>query len=224
MSIKILIVDDEPDIIEFIRYTLEKEGYTVDQASNGLDAIKRSTEFKPDLILMDVMMPVLDGIETCRQIKENPKTNHIFIVFLTARAEEFSELAGFEAGADDYIHKPIKPRVLLSRIKAILGRGKNVEEKDMQLSVGDLKIDRSKYTVEQGNKLIVLPKKEFELLYLLAGKPGNVFTRDVILSEVWGDEVFVGDRTIDVHIRKIREKIGDARISTIKGVGYKLNV
>ena len=203
MPPKILIVDDEPDILEFIKYLLEREDYQVETASNGTDAILKSKSFKPELILMDVMMPVMDGIEACRQIKLFPETKNTFIMFLTARSEEYSEIAGFEAGADDYINKPVKPRVLLSRIKAILKRG-------------------TSYSISVEGKKMVLPKKEFDLLFLLATKPGKVFTREKILSEVWGDDVYVVDRTIDVHIRKIREKIGEKLISTIKGVGYKL--
>ncbi len=222
MPPKILIVDDEPDILEFIKYLLEREDYQVETAANGIEAIQKSKTFKPDLILMDVMMPIMDGIEACRQIKLQPDTKNIFIIFLTARSEEYSEIAGFEAGADDYINKPVKPRVLLSRIKAILKRGKNPDYEQITLTVGDLIIDRSSYSISVEGKKMVLPKKEFDLLFLLATKPGKVFTREKILSEVWGDDVYVVDRTIDVHIRKIREKIGEKLISTIKGVGYKL--
>ena len=222
MPPKILIVDDEPDILEFIKYLLEREDYQVETAENGIEAIRKSKTFKPDLILMDVMMPIMDGIEACRQIKLQPDTKNIFIIFLTARSEEYSEIAGFEAGADDYINKPVKPRVLLSRIKAILKRGKNPDYEQITLTVGDLIIDRSSYSISVEGKKMVLPKKEFDLLFLLATKPGKVFTREKILSEVWGDDVYVVDRTIDVHIRKIREKIGEKLISTIKGVGYKL--
>lgn len=222
MPPKILIVDDEPDILEFIKYLLQREDYQVETAANGIEAIQKSKTFKPDLILMDVMMPIMDGIEACRQIKLQPDTKNIFIIFLTARSEEYSEIAGFEAGADDYINKPVKPRVLLSRIKAILKRGKNPDYEQITLTVGDLIIDRSSYSISVEGKKMVLPKKEFDLLFLLATKPGKVFTREKILSEVWGDDVYVVDRTIDVHIRKIREKIGEKLISTIKGVGYKL--
>ncbi len=224
MPARILIVDDEPDIIEFIKYLLERESYLVDSASNGSEALLKSKTFKPDLILMDVMMPVMDGIEACRQIKSQPDTKNVFIIFLTARSEEYSEIAGFEAGADDYINKPVKPRVLLSRIKAILKRGKNQDYEQAVLTVNELIIDRSSYSVFVEGKKMVLPKKEFDLLFLLATKPGKVFTRENILSEVWGDDVFVVDRTIDVHIRKIREKIGEKLITTIKGVGYKLEM
>ena len=222
MSLKILIVDDEPDIIEFIKYLLEQEDYLVESALNGSEALLKSKTFKPDLILMDVMMPVMDGIEACRQIKSSPETKNVFIIFLTARSEEYSEIAGFEAGADDYINKPIKPRVLLNRLRAILKRGKNLEAEQGVLTVNELIIDRSSYSASVEGKKMVLPKKEFDLLYLLATKPGKIFTREKILSELWGEDVIVVDRTIDVHIRKIREKIGEKLISTIKGVGYKL--
>jgi two-component system alkaline phosphatase synthesis response regulator PhoP len=222
MPPKILIVDDEPDIIEFIKYLLDREDYLVETATNGSEAILKAKSFKPDLILMDVMMPIMDGIEACRQIKLAPETKGVFIVFLTARSEEYSEIAGFEAGADDYINKPVKPRVLLSRIKAILKRGKNPDYEQTVLKIGDLIVDRTSYSVSVDGKKLVLPKKEFDLLFLLATKPGKVFTREKILSEVWGDDVYVVDRTIDVHIRKIREKIGENLISTIKGVGYKM--
>jgi len=224
MPPKILIVDDEPDIIEFIKYLLDREDYQVETASNGNEAIQKTKNFKPELILMDVMMPHMDGIEACRQIKLLPESKNTFVVFLTARSEEYSEIAGFEAGADDYINKPVKPRVLLSRIKAILKRGKNPDYEQTLLTIGDLVIDRSSYSVTVKNNKLVLPKKEFDLLFLLATKPGKVFTREKILSEVWGDDVFVVDRTIDVHIRKIREKIGEKLISTIKGVGYKMEM
>ena len=222
MPPKILIVDDEADIIEFIKYLLEREAYLVDSACNGSEALLKSKTFKPDLILMDVMMPVMDGIEACRQIKSHPETKNVFIIFLTARSEEYSEIAGFEAGADDYINKPVKPRVLLSRIKAILKRGKNADYEQTILTVNDLIIDRSSYTVSVNGRKMVLPKKEYDLLFLSATTPGKVFLREKILSEVWGDDVFVVDRTIDVHIRKIREKIGEKLITTVKGVGYKL--
>jgi two-component system alkaline phosphatase synthesis response regulator PhoP len=224
MPPKILIVDDEPDILEFIKYLLEKEDYQVEIANNGAEAIVKTKSFKPELIVMDVMMPIMDGIEACRQIKLLPESKNTFIMFLTARSEEYSEIAGFEAGADDYINKPVKPRVLLSRIKAVLKRGKNPDYEQTVLTVGHLIIDRSSYSISVEDKKMILPKKEFDLLFLLATKPGKVFTREKILSEVWGDDVFVVDRTIDVHIRKIREKIGEKLISTIKGVGYKLEI
>lgn len=220
MSNKILIVDDEPDIIEFIEYNLRKEGFVTESAGDGLQALKKLETFKPDLVLLDVMMPKMDGMEVCRIIKSDPSKDTL-VMFLTARDEEYSELAGFEAGADDYVAKPLKPRVLLSRIKAILKRKNSGEPAGALIVIGDIRIDRSSYQVFVGDQEFSLPKKEFELLFLLASKPGKVFTRDNILSEVWGDDVLVVDRTIDVHIRKIREKIGDERIKTIKGVGYK---
>ena len=220
---KILVVDDENDILEFIEYNLKKEGYEVFLAHNGQEAIEVGSKVKPDLVLLDVMMPVMDGIEACKLMKSDKNFAKSFIVFLTARAEEYSEIAGFNAGADDYIAKPIKPRVLLSRLSAILRR-KNKEIVESKLTVGDLIIDRETFLVYRGDHKIQLARKEFELLYLLAGKPGKVFTREYILEKVWGDEVLVVDRTIDVHIRKIREKIGDEYIGTVKGVGYKFEL
>lgn len=219
-NIKILVVDDEPDIIEFIEYNLKKENFQVFSASNGLEAINQARIIKPDLILLDVMMPVLDGIETCRQLREMDQFKNVFIVFLTARSEEYSEIAGFNVGADDYISKPIKPRVLVSRINAILRR-KTKNEVQPRIEISDLVIDRESFTVYKADKPLQMAKKEFELLFLLATKPGKVFTRENILEKVWGDDVLVVDRTIDVHIRKIREKLGNEYISTVKGVGYK---
>lgn len=220
---KILVVDDENDILEFIQYNLKKEGYEVHLAHNGQEAITIGKKVKPDLILLDVMMPVMDGIEACKQIKSDSQFAKTFVVFLTARAEEYSEIAGFNAGADDYISKPIKPRVLLSRINAILRR-KSKEVVEQKLVAGNITIDRETFLVYKGDDKIQLARKEFELLYLLAGKPGKVFTREFILEKVWGDEVLVVDRTIDVHIRKLREKIGDDYIGTVKGVGYKFEI
>jgi two-component system, OmpR family, alkaline phosphatase synthesis response regulator PhoP len=223
MAQKILIVDDERDIVELLKYNLEKEGYKCYSAENGAQAVAKAIDKKPDLILLDIMMPIMDGIEACRQIRAEESLKGVFISFLTARAEEYSEIAGFEVGADDYITKPIKPRVLISRVKAILGRTKGEAKGDI-IEIGDLLIDRNTFNVSvRGNKLI-LPKKEFELLYLLASKPDKVYTRESILNKVWGMDVSVVDRTIDVHIRKIREKIGEDRIQTIKGVGYKFVV
>ncbi|MEY3965621.1 MAG: hypothetical protein RL263_790 [Bacteroidota bacterium] len=221
-SSKILIVDDEQDILELIRHALNKEGYEVHIAVNGQQAIEKTAKVQPDLILMDVMMPIMDGMEACRQLKEDPATQQIPIIFLTARSEEFAELAGFEAGADDYIAKPIRTRVLTSRIKAILRRNTGtVETPQIKLEFGDLTIDRERFmVVYQGNSL-QFPRKEFELLSFLASKPGRVFSRDEILENVWGNEVLVVDRTIDVHVRKIREKLDDRFIFTVKGVGYK---
>lgn len=226
---KILVVDDEKDIQEFIEYNLKKEGYEVFLANNGIEAIEQTKKIKPDLILMDVMMPQMDGIQACQQIKSNPALNKIFVVFLTARAEEYSELAGFDAGADDYIAKPIKPKLLLTRIAAILrrkdsGQAEAVVADAEQLKVKDLVIDRETFLVYKGSEKIQLARKEFELLHLLASKPGKVFTRETILEKVWGDDVIVGDRTIDVHIRKIREKVGEDLLGTVKGVGYKFEV
>jgi two-component system alkaline phosphatase synthesis response regulator PhoP len=220
---KMLVVDDENDILEFIQYNLKKEGYEVHLAHNGQEAIEVGKKVKPDLVLLDVMMPVMDGIEACKQMKADKDFAKSFIVFLTARAEEYSEIAGFNAGADDYIAKPIKPRVLISRISAILRR-KNKEVAESKLSIGDIVIDRETFLVYKNGSKIQLARKEFELLFLLAGKPGKVFTREYILEKVWGDEVLVVDRTIDVHIRKLREKIGDEYIGTVKGVGYKFEI
>lgn len=217
---KILLVDDEPDILEFISYNLIKEGFEVFTSNNGKEAIKLAQKERPDLIILDVMMPDLDGIETCRVIRETPELKDVLIAFLTARNEDYSQIAGFDAGADDYINKPIKPRVLVSRVKALLRRqGSSGGEEVME--VNGFSIDREKYLIVKDGKQINLPKKEFELIALLASRPGKVFTREDILKNVWGDDVVVGDRTIDVHIRKLREKLGDAYIRTIKGVGYK---
>jgi two-component system, OmpR family, alkaline phosphatase synthesis response regulator PhoP len=216
----ILLVDDEPDILEFMKYNLKKENYRVFTAGNGKDAIQMAKKHLPDLILLDIMMPEMDGIETCRLIREIPALKDTYIVFLTARSEDYSQLAGFDAGADDYVSKPIKPKLLLSRIKALLRRKKG-EPQDRRFIAGDLEIDREQYNVTKNGIPMDLPRKEFELLSLLAAKPGRVFTRDEILRSVWGNDVFVGDRTIDVHIRKIREKIGEESIKTVKGIGYK---
>lgn len=222
---KILIVDDEPDIIELIEYNLKKEGYQVFTASNGLEAIQVAKKALPDLIILDIMMPKLDGIEACRQLRAMPEFKSTFMVFLTARSEEYSEISGFNVGADDYIAKPIKPRALISRINAILRRTNMAEtEVANKLEIGNLVIDREAYLVYQDGKKIVLAKKEFELLYLLASKPGKVFTREVILNNIWEDSVVVTNRTIDVHIRKLREKLGDDYVTTVKGVGYKFEV
>lgn len=219
---KILIVDDEQDILELIRHALNKEGYEVHVAANGQQAIDKAKKVQPNLILMDVMMPVMDGMEACRQLKEDPTTNKISIIFLTARSEEFAELAGFEAGADDYVAKPIRTRVLISRIKAILRRQNNLPaEENVRIEFNELVIDRERFVVEYNGKSLQFPRKEFELLSFLASKPGRVFTRDEILENVWGNEVLVVDRTIDVHVRKIREKLEDRYIHTVKGVGYK---
>ena len=218
---KILLVDDEPDIIELIQYHLEKEGYLVKTAKNGVEGLKVAKSFVPDLILLDVMMPEMDGIEACIELRKDNTLNSTLIAFLTARAEDYSHVAGLDSGADDYITKPIKPRVLLSKIKALLRRSTvNQIIKNDKVS---LEINRDKYIVICDGKEFTLPKKEFELLALLFSKPGNVFTREAILAKVWGDDIVVGDRTIDVHIRKLREKLGDEFIETIKGVGYRLS-
>jgi len=222
---RILLVDDEPDVLEFIGYNLKKSGYQVYTTHNGRDAIKKAKEVNPHLILLDVMMPEMDGIETCEEIRKNEQLQNTIIAFLTARGEDYSQIAGFEAGGDDYITKPIKPKVLSSRIKALLKRykekAKDQGEDETIIKKADLTIDKEKYLVQKKDKNLVLPKKEFELLLLLISKPDKVFTREEIFSRVWGENVVVGDRTIDVHIRKLREKIGGEHIQTVKGVGYK---
>jgi two-component system alkaline phosphatase synthesis response regulator PhoP len=220
---KILVVDDEADILEFISYNLKKEGYEVYTALNGKEALPIAKKTKPDLILLDVMMPVMDGIETCKRIKADSDFDQTYVVFLTARSEDYSEIEGLDAGADDYIAKPIKPKVLVTRLNAILRR-KIKEMAAPSIKVKDLFIDRESFLIYRGEQKIALARKEFELLFLLASKPGKVFTRENILEKVWGDEVLVVDRTIDVHIRKIREKLGDEYIGTVKGVGYKFEV
>ena len=220
-EVKILIVDDEKDILEFVGYNLENEGYIVKKASNGHQAIKLNHSFKPDIIILDVMMPDLDVIETCYQIKQEISTNNPKIIFLTARSEDYSEISGLEAGADDYITKPVRPRVLLSRIKAILRRGGQNEENKPKVSYGEFTIDWDKYIVIKNSESRTLPRKEMELFGLLFSSPGKVFDRETIMKRVWGSEVVVGDRTIDVHIRKLREKFGENYFETVKGVGYK---
>lgn len=218
---KILLVDDEQDIIEFIGYNLTKEGYDVTTSTNGKEAIELAKKIKPDLIILDVMMPEMDGIETCHEIRNTDSLKNTLIAFLSARGEDYSQVAGFDAGADDYITKPIKPRLLVSRVKAILRRKSEDDKTTAFEQQTNIKIDREKYLVYKDGEELSFPKKEFELLALLISKPGKVFTRDIILESVWGGEVIVGDRTIDVHIRKLREKLGDQYIKTIKGVGYK---
>jgi len=219
---KILIVDDEPDILELIEYNLKKEGYQVYTARNGQEAVSEAKKVLPDLIVLDIMMPKMDGIEACRIMRTMPEFKNTFMVFLTARSLEYSEIAGFIVVSDDYIAKPIKPRALVSRINAILRRNAPAEEvTDNKLEIGSLTIDREAYLVFQKGGKVVLAKKEFELLYLLASKPGKVYTREVILKNIWEDSVVVTNRTIDVHIRKLREKLGDDIVSTVKGVGYK---
>lgn len=221
-DICILLVDDEPDIIEIIRYNLSSEGYKIVTAENGKQALKVAKKEKPQLIILDVMMPEMDGIETCTQLRKEPDLKETVIAFLTARGEDYSQMAGFDAGADDYITKPIKPKVLTSKVKALLRRFRGGEAKSADLlNAGELLINRDEYKVLKGEEEIMLPRKEFELLYLLASHPGRVYKRVEIMEKIWGNEVVVGDRTIDVHIRKLREKIGDEKIQTIKGVGYK---
>jgi two-component system alkaline phosphatase synthesis response regulator PhoP len=220
-DIKILLVDDEQDILEIIGYNLSQEGYKIVTAKNGKDAVAKAKKELPQLIIMDVMMPEMDGIEACEHIRKIPELSHTLITFLTARSEDYSQVAGFDAGADDYIAKPIKPKLLVSKVKALLRRLKEDEQNSETLNVGGIEINREAYKIVKDEVEIVLPRKEFELFYLLASKPGKVFTREEILDKVWGNEVIVGGRTIDVHIRKLREKIGEELFKTIKGVGYK---
>jgi two-component system alkaline phosphatase synthesis response regulator PhoP len=221
-DIKILLVDDEPDILEIVGYNLSAEGYKVITAENGVEAVEKAKKHKPHLIILDVMMPEMDGIEACERIREQSDLSDTIITFLTARGEDYSQVAGFDAGADDYIAKPIKPKVLVSKVKALLRRLKSAEnESDAILKIGDLVIYKEEYKITSKGVEITLPRKEFELLSLLATKPGKVFKREEILDRVWGNEVVVGGRTIDVHIRKLREKIGDKSFKTVKGVGYK---
>jgi len=223
-DIKILLVDDDADILEIVGFNLEAEGYQISKASNGKDGIKKAQKEKPHLIILDVMMPEMDGIETCEHLRKIPELKQTIIAFLTARGEDYSQVAGFEVGADDYITKPIKPKVLVSKVKALLRRIKEGESMEDIIKVGDFEINREEYKIVRGEEEYVLPRKEFELFYLLASKPGKVFNREEILDKVWGNEVIVGGRTIDVHIRKLREKIGDEVFKTIKGIGYKLEV
>jgi two-component system alkaline phosphatase synthesis response regulator PhoP len=220
-KVKILLVDDEPDIVEFLGYNLKKEGYDIFTANNGADAIEIAKREKPNLIVLDVMMPEMDGIETCREIRAQKGLEDVLVAFLTARSEDYTQIAGFEVGGDDYITKPVKPRVFISRVKALLRRQHSNSDSASTLEFGDVRIDKDKHSVFKGDHEIALPKKEFRLFALLSSKPGKVFTREYILDQVWGDEVVVGDRTIDVHIRKLREKIGDDYFKTVKGVGYK---
>ena len=222
-SVKILVVDDEPDILEFLRYNLVKEGYHVLTASNGEEGIKIALAEKPNLIILDIMMPKMDGVEVCRQLRNKPEFDHTVITFLTAREEDYSQIAALDVGGDDYITKPIRPRVFISRVKALLRRSERaevVEEPDV-INVAGLIIDKERVTVTKDEEVIELAKKEFELLHLLVSKPGTVFSREEIFNKVWGTDVIVGNRTIDVHIRKLREKIGEHYIKTIKGIGYK---
>jgi two-component system, OmpR family, alkaline phosphatase synthesis response regulator PhoP len=220
-SHKILLVDDEPDILEFVGYNIRKEGYSVVTCSNGKDALELAQKELPQLIILDIMMPGMDGIETCIEMRKIPALKRTLIAFLTARSEDFSQIAGLDAGGDDYISKPVKPRVLMSRIHALLRRMPLAEGQEQQISVGDITADREKFVVLHRNEEHILPRKEFELLYLLISKPDKVFSRDEIFERIWGNDVIVGERTIDVHIRRIREKLGIENIKTIKGVGYK---
>ncbi len=223
-KIKVLVVDDEPDIVEILKYNLQKEGYEVATAEDGIKGVKTAAKFLPDVILLDIMMPLQDGVETCLQIRQIPELKNTFIIFLTARMEEYSEVAAFDVGADDYITKPIKPRALMSRIAALFRRESKKETEQVQIKIRDLVIDRGSYTIDKSGKTITLPKKEFELLYFLAKNPNMVFSRDELLQNIWGVDVFVLARTVDVHIRKVREKIGEDYITTVKGVGYKFDL
>ena len=219
--IKILVVDDDPDIIEILRYNLSLAGYQVKSAFNGKEAVKKAKLFLPEIILLDIMMPEMDGIKACTQIKSLPSLKKTMIIFLSARSEDFTQIAAFDAGGDDYISKPVKPKILLSKIRSVVKRIHSSVNENTRIELGNIVIDRNEYLVKIDNNNIKLPRKEFELFFLLASKPRKVFTRDEIMSKVWGINVVVGDRTIDVHIRKLREKIGDLRFKTVKGVGYK---
>jgi two-component system alkaline phosphatase synthesis response regulator PhoP len=221
---KVLVVDDEEPILELLKYNLEKGGYEVKTASDGARGVEIAKKFLPDLVLLDIMMPKMDGVETCRLIREQPELQKTFVVFLTARSEEYSEVAAFDVGADDYITKPIKPRALMSRISALFRRDFKKTSPSNTITVGDLVIDRTSYTIKVQDKEINLPKKEFELLYFLAQNPNKVFSREDLLQNIWGSDVYVLARTVDVHIRKVREKIGEEYISTVKGVGYKFSL
>ena len=218
---KILLVDDEQDILDLLSYNLEKEGYDVYTAHNGIKCLEIARQIIPDIILLDVMMPEMDGMEACKEIRDDDRLKNVIVAFLTARNEDYSQIAGFDSGADDYISKPIKTRVLISRVKALLRRKGSVKSEDTKIDHVGISIDKDKYLVFKEGQELTLPKKEFELLALLLSQPGRVFTRDFILTSVWGNDVIVGDRTIDVHIRKLREKLGDDYFKTIKGVGYK---
>jgi|SRR5690606_6346780 len=221
---RVLVVDDEEPILELLKYNLEKGGYEVRVASDGMKAVEIAKKFTPDLVLLDIMMPKMDGVETCRQLRDLPELQKTFIIFLTARSEEYSEVAAFDVGADDYITKPIKPRALMSRINALFRRDSKKSSPSTTIAVGDLVIDRTSYTIKVNHKEINLPKKEFELLFFLAQNPNKVFSREDLLQNIWGSDVYVLARTVDVHIRKVREKIGDDYITTVKGVGYKFSL
>jgi two-component system alkaline phosphatase synthesis response regulator PhoP len=218
---KILVVDDDPDIVEILRYNLSLEGYDVKTASNGKECLKKVKNFVPHIILLDVMMPVMDGIEACNLLKNIPSLVNTRIIFLSARSEDFTQISAFDAGADDYISKPVKPKILMKKIASIVKRLNKQNDLKEELDLDEIKINRKTYSVYKDGKSIILPRKEFELFYLLASEPGKVFTRDEIMSKVWGLDVVVGDRTIDVHIRKLREKVGSLYFKTVKGVGYK---
>ncbi len=221
---KILVVDDDPDILELLKYNLKKEGFVVETQLNGRKAVELAKTFLPDLVILDIMMPEQDGVETCRQMRDIPELYDTYILFLTARSEEYSEVAAFDIGADDYITKPIKPRALMSRISAMFRRGEQKNIDVNQIKVGDLEIDKTSYLVTLKGKQFALPKKEFELLHFLAQNPNKVFSRDDLLQNIWGTDVYVLARTVDVHVRKVREKIGDGFIKTVKGVGYKFEL
>lgn len=223
INTKILIVDDEKDIIEFLEYNFKKEGYTVYSARNGVEGKEKAIEFKPDLIILDVMMPGMDGVELCKELREIPDLDNTIIIFLTARGEDYSQIAGFEVGADDYITKPIRPRVLTARVKALLKRKTKQSISDNTIEINSIVIDKEKRDVKIEDQSIHIPKIEFDLLVFLASTPGKIFTREEIYAKIWGNDVYVSDRTLDVHIRKLREKIGKDYIKTIKGVGYGFN-
>jgi len=221
MAEKILLVDDDPDILEFLSYNIKNAGYEIETAENGIEALEKLNNFKPELIILDVMMPEMDGIETCQEIRKNSSYDDIIVTFLTARGEDYSQIAGFESGADDYITKPIRPKLLISKIKSLLRRKDFYGNSPESHEVSKITIDRERFIVVKDGIEFFLPKKEFEIISLLASKANKVFTREEIYQKIWGENIFVGDRTIDVHIRKIRQKIGDDIIKTIKGVGYK---
>jgi len=222
---KILLVDDDPDILQFLSYNIKNEGYEIETAENGIEALKKLDVFKPDLIILDVMMPEMDGIETCKEIRKIPEFSDTLITFLTARGEDYSQIVGFESGADDYITKPIRPKVLISKLKALMRRQNFSNNQKTILEVSNrLVIDKERYLIIIDSEEIALPRKEFEIVSFLASKPQKVFTREEIYEHIWGKNIYVGDRTIDVHIRKIRQKIGEDIIKTVKGVGYKIDI
>ena len=221
MGKKVLLVDDEEDILDLLRYNLEREGIQVSTAVNGREALKKAVSERPDLVVLDIMMPGMDGVEVCNQLRSTPGMEGTLIAFLTARTEDYSHIAGYEAGADDYINKPVRPKVFVTKVQALLKRSRNHDADSKVLEANGIRMDMERITVQRDDKVLQLPKKEFELLALLMSKPGKVFKRDEIYAHIWGNDLFVGDRTIDVHIRKLREKIGDERIGTVKGIGYK---